>query len=103
MKKLLLLLPLIIVLVSCTAADSIVGKWQSTEPDGTVLCYEFRNDGTGSISNGKNEAEFSYVAEDGVLTVTYGGKTESADYTLDGDTLTLTDGQGTSVLTRTEN
>ncbi len=100
MKKLLLLLPLIIVLASCSVGDSIVGQWQSTESDGTVLCYEFRSDGSGCISNGKAEAEFSYVAENGVLTVTYGGKSESAEFVLDGDTLTLTDEQGTSVLTR---
>ncbi len=86
-------------LASCAATDGIVGCWESTG-DGNKLYYEFREDGTGCISNGKDEAEFSYVAKDGVLTVTYGGTSEDATYTIENDTLTVTDEQGTTVLTR---
>lgn len=87
-------------LVSCAAPDGIEGCWESTDKDGKTLYYEFREDGTGCISNGKDEAEFSYVAKDGVLTVTYGGTSEDATYTIEGDTLTVTDEQGSTVLIR---
>ncbi len=86
--------------VSCGGSDGIVGCWESTESDGTVLYYEFRDNGTGCISNGKDSAEFSYVAKDGVLTVTYGGTSDDATYSVEGNTLTVTDAQGTTVLRR---
>ncbi len=92
---------LLCVLASCSNADKgIVGCWESTDKNGTTLSYEFREDGTGRISNGKDSAEFSYVAKDGTLTVTYGGTSEDAAYKVEGDNLTVSDAQGTTIMHR---
>jgi len=103
MKKLLavvLLFALALSFAACSTKDpSIVGTWIGKDGD-NELTYEFRDDGTGTATAGKATADFTYAIEDGRLSVTVGGKTNSASFTLTKDTLSLTDEYGTSVLTR---
>jgi len=96
---LLLALFLVASLSSCVKKASVAGTWRA-EVDGAEILYEFKPDGTGTLSSGDKSADFTYALSGDKITVTVGEHTDSGSYILSGDSLKLTDEYGTTVLTR---
>lgn len=98
MKKALALLlvfaSLAIVMVSC-GGDSIIGSWTFTE-DGVTTTITFEEDGKGKIEAAGISMDMTWSEKDGKLTasMSFMGETEEmlkdAEYTIDGDSLTIT-------------
>lgn len=103
MKRFFYILLLFAVLLSfaaCgTAKPTIVGTWHGEDGE-HKLVYVFRDDGTGTATAGNATAEFTYSVEDGCLTVTLGGNTDTASIEISDTSLSITDEFGTTVLTR---
>ncbi len=91
------------VLVACGAPaaetveeNPLVGKWVSTI-ELLSETYEFKADGTGHNENAILAYDFKYEAKDGVLSIyaeIMGMASDDAmeyEYTIDGDTLRMTD------------
>ena len=79
-------------LVACGKA-SVVGTWKA-EQDGTVATYEFKKDGTGSVSIIGITLDITYKTEGEKLSVTMSflGQSDTQEYTysVKGKKLTLT-------------
>jgi len=95
----LLAVLLLFAALGCSAKPGIAGTWY-TESDGTRILYNFKSDGTGSMSSDGKSVDFTYAVNGGKITVTVGGHTDSGSFSLEGNRLTLTDEYGTTVLTR---
>jgi spermidine/putrescine-binding protein len=87
--------------------EDLIGSW-TMEEEGTVVTYTFNDDNTGvvAMSDGEDSIEFeiAYSADGETLTVVMidmGTEEDTAEYTIDGDTLSLlTEGEQTMDLTR---
>lgn len=105
MKKALCVFTVLVFLLSLASCGdrepTIAGTWHGTEGD-HELVYIFREDGTGTATAGDACSDFTYVVEDGCLTVTLGGNTDTASVEITDTKLTITDEYGTTVLTREE-
>ena len=103
MKKfiaLILALCLLCAFAACSKAEpSLVGTWIGKDGDDELL-YVFREDGTGTAKAGNASSDFTYAVEDGKISVTLGGVTNSASFEVTESTLSITDEYGTTVLTR---
>jgi hypothetical protein len=84
-----LVIALTLAVSGCSKA-SLVGKWNDPQDDVTI---ELKADGTVVSDQFPAGAPVTYKAEGGKLTITAAGQEviSAAPYTLDGDTLTLTD------------
>ena len=88
--------------------NSLVGTWRATSYNGqaldagTSVVVTFRSDGTATttytIAGQSDSSQGTWSAEDGVLTVTADGETDSANYSISGSTLTISDEEGTFTL-----
>lgn len=102
---------MLIFLAGCGKGNSIVGKWSGTLPasqgQSAQWNVEFKPDGTEAQTIavvGKSiDLQAKYTAQDGVLTQTLvggtmngqktpGGRTDTLNYKVDGDTLSLSKG-----------
>lgn len=115
MKKLCILISAVLVmsllLCACggSAKNSLVGTWTVTE-EGITLTSNFNEDNTGSVSalGGVVAVNFTYEAKDGKLTITPDENMSEyldlnlsvADYSVDGDKLTLTENGVSFTLTK---
>lgn len=110
MKKLSIILCVVILLstVLCACgADSIVGSW-SASVEGTQMTLTFEEDGTGTISalGGLLAVDYTYEVKSDVIKLTPVESSEDLldanelPYTLDKDTLTITDGDDTIEFSR---
>lgn len=82
MKKLLVILLLALMLVSC-ADKEIVGRWYQV---GTESYVVFRDDGVVDFGT----YSMDYEAEDGILTMIVGDSEQAMDYTISNDRLVIT-------------
>ncbi|MBQ9673534.1 MAG: hypothetical protein IJV39_02790 [Ruminococcus sp.] len=85
------------------AKTALVGTWESVEAPGTS--YTFNEDGTGSLNGEGYSTEFKYVDKGSKVEFIYGETTtgEENDYTIKGDTLSLTsEGYGTLTYKKTD-
>lgn len=112
MKKVSILIAIVLIcsVLLCACGDnSIVGTWVG-EDSGVTVSFSFNDDGTGnlSIAGGLITAGFTYADEGGNLVLTPDENMEEylsfhdLSYTIDGDTMTLTDSDTTYTLTRSE-
>ena len=105
MKKTMLCLCLLVCLMlcACGGAPGLVGTWQH---DAAPITYEFRQDGTISLTTESREPiEGTYAVdeESRQLTIEYDGFETVVTYTLEGNTLTCVDYNGAVVtLTRVQ-
>lgn len=80
------------------STSAIVGSWDSNEAPGTV--YTFNEDGTGALSGDGYELTFTYTEKDGTVELTYeGASVQIYEYTIENDTLSLTDVEIGSAIT----
>lgn len=92
-------LVLAILLASCSASSRLVGKWEGIdELSGADIFIQFNSDGTaqsGSSALGvTSEGTYEVIDSDTLALSNSEGVSQSLDFTLEGDTLTLTaDGQ----------
>ena len=108
MKKILalvfLVLMLAISLVGC-GAPTPVGSWTITA-DGVSMEFTVEKDGKGKISAGELKADMEWAVEDGLLDakMSIDGENqllfEDAEFSVDGDELTITYQGSTNVLTK---
>ena len=90
--------------------NPLVGTWKATSYNGQALdssisvVATFRSDGTATttmnIGGEVDTADGTWSAENGTLTVTSDGETDSASYSISGNTLTISDEQGTFTMAR---
>lgn len=88
--------------------NPLVGTWKATAFNGQQLddsisvVVTFRKDGTVTTTytiGGESDSETgTWSAANGVLTVTADGETDSANYSIAGSTLTISDEDGTFTL-----
>lgn len=88
--------------------NPLVGTWKATTFNGQQLddsisvVVTFRSDGTATttytIAGQSDSSQGTWSAENGVLTVTADGETDSANYSISGSTLTISDEEGTFTL-----
>jgi hypothetical protein len=84
-----LVVALALVIGGCGGKSGLVGKWYSATEAETV---EFMADGKMIVTgDDASVLEMTYTTKDGQLTVTVMGQSATTTYTLDGDTLTVTD------------
>ncbi len=85
-----LVVALALVVGGCGSKAGLVGKWYSASEAETV---EFAADGKMTVTpdTAGDAITLDYVAADGKLTISAAGQSAEASYTLDGDTLTVTD------------
>ena len=69
--------------------SALVGTWEG-EAEGITMTYTFNEDGTGEAEVLGMTVDLTWVTNDGVLITVIMGETEEDEYTVDGDTLTLT-------------
>ena len=113
MKKvsIVLIIALMISMLLCACGGNpIVGSWTGSL-EGVPLTMVFDEDGSGSLSamGGLLAVNYTYTAENGVLTLIpeEGSEdiatfNEGANYEIDGDTLTISNDGETMTLTRDE-
>ena len=106
MKKILALVLVMVLSIGFLAAcgekeddsgsASIVGTW---EYENGGYTYEFKEDGTGTYDVG-TVMEFTYTAEDGVLSILYTNNTSPTvlDYTITGKKLNIKDSFGSDTI-----
>ena len=100
MKKYILVLAIVLVgaflLVGCGGSDDIYGTWLRDSDSETT--YTFNEDGTGAFDIGFAVLDFDWTASSGTLSIANEEQnvTDSLDYSVDGDTLTLTNAAGES-------
>ncbi len=86
------ILAMVFALSACGKSNSIVGKWEATE-DGITAAYEFKSDGSGSLSVSGVSVDITWKTEGDQLTVSMEllGSEDSQAYTysLKGNELTL--------------
>lgn len=95
-------------LSGCSDAGKFVGSWEHTETAfgvSVTTTYTFEKDGTGKLSTMLGiSADYTYKVEGGKLTLvtTVLGSSSTTVYTykFSGDTLTITDDSGDTVLTK---
>ena len=90
--------------------NPLVGTWHAVSFNGqaldagTSVVVTFRSDGTATttynVAGAADAVQGTWSAENGVLTVTSEGDTESASYAVSGNTLTIADEEGTFTLNR---
>jgi hypothetical protein len=95
---------------SDSSSDSLVGSWRATtfngQPieDGLALAITFNNDGsyvaTTTVQGVTDTERGTWSIANGILTTVHQGRTEQVAYALSGNTLTLTDRDGTFTLRR---
>ena len=97
-----LTLTLIASLAACGSSDSgsgspLVGKWESIEAPGTI--YEFKADGTGTLSGEGYSLDLTYTEKDDTVSFTYNGGSEvqTFNYTIKDDVLSIIDPNGTTL------
>lgn len=107
-KTLCIILAVMLLAVSLcacgTGSDSIVGSWSGTT-EGVAVTMSFEKDGTGTLSalGGLATEKFTYTVEGSTITVkTADDDTEVYDYSIDGDSLTLTMDDETLTLTKSK-
>ncbi|MCL2563993.1 MAG: DUF5640 domain-containing protein [Oscillospiraceae bacterium] len=104
MKKMIAVVLLLVLIVgglaACGGTHDLVGTW-SVEGGGS-LSFTFNEDGTGVEAWGGSEGEaFTWSASSGNVTVEFEEwGTEVFSYTIDGDRLTLDDGEEELSFTR---
>ena len=97
---LILTVGILFTLMACGGEEpTVVGTWMGNDGDDELL-YVFREDGTGTAKAGNASSDFTYAIENGKISVTVGGTTNSASFEVTESTLSLTDEYGTTVLTR---
>ncbi len=85
--------------------DAIVGTWEATE-EGVTVAFTFNADGTGKAETMGVEMDITWSAADGKLSasMSFMGTSEEmladAEYSVDGDSLTIDDGMDVVVLTK---
>lgn len=85
-----------------TGSNSIVGSWSGTT-EGIAITMSFEKDGSGVLSalGGLATEKFTYTTEGSALTVTTADDDKEVyEYSLDGDTLSLTMDDETITLTK---
>lgn len=88
------------------ADEAILGAWNTTVDEGVTAVYTFNEDGTGVITmtEGEETADlpFTYsIAEAGTISLTIEGEeTSQATYTIDGETMSMVQGEETAEFTR---
>lgn len=85
------------------AAASLVGTWSANEAEGAA--YVFNDDGTGKWDMGDGlEMNFTYTDDGKTVGITYEGSssTDTYEYTIEGDLLTMTDPAMQTTLTYTK-
>ncbi len=91
--------------VPVVATDALTGSWSVTE-EGLEIIYTFNGDGTGVVEMMGMAMEMTYEIDGNKVTytLTVAGQSESQtlDFTVNGNELTLTDGVETLVLTKKE-
>lgn len=115
MKKALSILAALMIFLcifsSCSSNEkSIIGKWTSQESFLGVVTetvYQFNEDGTGTMSTKLGVGiAMNYTISDNSLTITSNvlglENTKVYTFTIEGNTLTLIDGDNTTVLTKSE-
>ena len=91
--------------------DSLIGTWGLSESEEGIeysLTANFKANATGTMSvvltflgeSETNSESFNWSTEGNQLTMEIGGEAEIATYSISGDTLTITDDEDTTVLTR---
>jgi len=100
-KKLILVLAVVLVgaflLVGCGGgSDDIYGTWLR-DSDGETT-YTFNEDGTGAFDIGFAVLEFDWTEDSGVIRIANEEQnvTDALEFSVDGDTLTLTNAEGNS-------
>lgn len=103
-----MLLP-IILLCSCSAEAALIGTWTTSTESflGTVeSSYTFKEDGIGTETSMGIDASFTYEVDGDTLKLYYeilGTKTvEEFTFSIDGDKLTLTEGNKATIYTKAE-
>ena len=83
-------------------ASAIVGTWESIEAPGTS--YTFNADGTGELKSDDLTIKLTYADEDAKLTINYivSSDPQVWTYTIEGDTLTMTEQDTGTVLAYTK-
>lgn len=69
--------------------SALVGTWEG-EAEGIAMVYTFNEDGTGEAEVLGMTVDFTWATNDGTLYTVIMGESEEDEYTVDGDTLTLT-------------
>lgn len=93
---------IIVVILAVGGKGNIVGTWSLTEDGQTITCT-FDEDGTGELAYefAGMSMQFEYETDGDNLDITVYGSTSTSTYKIDGDELTITDGNGESqTLTR---
>ena len=90
--------------------NSLVGTWRATSYNGqaldagTSVVVTFRSDGTATttynVAGVAEAVQGTWSEANGTLIVTSEGETDSAAYSISGDTLTIADEEGTFTLVR---
>jgi hypothetical protein len=84
-----LVVALALVIGGCGGKAGLVGKWYSASDAETI---EFTADGKMTVTGDDGTVmDLTYTTKDGQITVAVMGQTATTPYTLDGDTLTVTD------------
>ena len=88
------LLLLGLVMSGCSGSSTIVGKWEGADESLTLIAYDFRNDGTFTVTVAGVPVEGTYEIVDSNtirMTISVLGVQQSTDvdFTRDGDALTL--------------
>lgn len=102
LAALIAVLSMVLAMAACGKNDSIVGSWKASQ-DGVDVIYEFKKDGTGSISLGDISVNVEYQTEGDKIKMktsllgqtdeteyTYSLKNKELTLTQDGESLTLT-------------
>lgn len=116
MKRIIVILLVLVFALSFTACGesyTLEGKWKAgaavvgevTDSDESYVILEFKNDGTGLITNFSLDVghtnNFTYSLNENALTVsTESGEHIDCTYEIEGDTLIISTGYKTSVYTR---
>ncbi len=104
-KTLCIILAVMLIAVSlcaCGGSNSIVGSWSGTT-EGIAVTMTFEKDGSGVLSalGGLATEKFTYTTEGSTLTVTTSDDDKEVyEYSLEGDTLSLTMDGETLTLTK---
>ncbi len=101
MKKILIVIACILLLTAC-GKGKIVGKWYYYDGNSirTDIYYEFNDDKTGSYTYISGKKSFIYDTKNGKVTLDYINSVNllEFEYTIEGDTLTIKDSNGSNVV-----
>ncbi|MCL2402752.1 MAG: DUF5640 domain-containing protein [Coriobacteriia bacterium] len=100
MKRYILILAIVLagafLLVGCGGSDDIYGTWLRDSDSETT--YTFNEDGTGAFDIGFAVLDFDWTADSDAITIVNEDQNvnDTLEFSVDGDTLTLTNSSGDS-------